>query len=141
LNRARDISGNLIYVGGPGDYTTLKGEMDGTAGRFRGLEEPDASTDVSRIETLLGVTIGIVIAVAVLGVGVWWWFNRTEAKYNKAVLTQALSYIEHPNFKKNLESLSKSNADALLNQAKTIGEKAATATATAAATAATAAVK
>ncbi len=123
LDRSRDISGNMIYVGGPGGYTTLKSELDGTvAGRMAGLEEPDVSTDVSRIETIMAITFGIVLSVAVIGVAVWWWFNRSEAKYNKNILVQALSYV--PDLKSITESAKKGYAKNMLTAATAAAEAA-----------------
>lgn len=94
LDQSRDIQGNKIYVGGPGEYRTLKDELENAANPIRGLEEPDASADVSKIESILAVGIGVVIGVAVLGVATWYWFKWSEMKYEKSSIQYATAKLK-----------------------------------------------
>jgi hypothetical protein len=83
LDRTRDISGNLIYVGGKqrkGD-STLDSELEKAADFSGGFEEPQATVQGSDIETILGIVLGVVIGIVVAAFVVVWVFRTTETNY------------------------------------------------------------
>ncbi len=82
LNAARDISGNLIYVGGPGDYDTLEKQLSDAANVSKEFGEPEVTTDVSRIETILAITVGVLVGVFLISLIVYFVFMKTEKGYS-----------------------------------------------------------
>ncbi len=83
LDRTRDISGNIIYVGGKerkGD-TTLDKELEKAADFSGGFEEPTATVQGSDLETILGIVLGVVIGIIVAAFVVVWVFRKTETNY------------------------------------------------------------
>ena len=81
LDRTRDISGNLIYVGGKerkGD-SSLEDELEGNATYDESKTKP--TIDGSDIETILGIVLGAVIGIVVIAFVVVWVFRKTETNY------------------------------------------------------------
>ena len=87
LDQRRDISGNLIYVGGKerrGD-TSLDKELARAADMSGGFEEPTATIQGSDIETILGIVLGVVIGIVVVAFLVVGVFRKTETHYTKVL--------------------------------------------------------
>lgn len=83
LDQKRDISGNLIYVGGKelrGD-TSLDKELEAAADFSNGFKEPTGTIQGSDIETILGIVLGVVVGIVVIAFLVVWVFRTTETNY------------------------------------------------------------
>ncbi len=84
LDQKRDISGNMIYVGGKelrGD-TTLDKELQNAAEFQKGeIPTPSGAIQGSDIETILGLVLGVVVAIVVIAFLVVWVFRKTETRY------------------------------------------------------------
>jgi hypothetical protein len=94
LNRTRDIKGSKVFVGGPGEYRSLKDELDAADNATNGLQESAASTDVSSIETTLAIVLGVVIGVMLFSMIAWFWFKRTEKKFSINIVRTAYSKVK-----------------------------------------------
>lgn len=107
LDRSRDIKGSKVFVGGPGQYRTLKDELSAADNAMKGLEEPDATTDVSRIETILAIVLGVLLGVVFFSVIAWFWFTKSESKYKKNSLLYAVSRLKEDLTDTNMETVKK----------------------------------
>jgi hypothetical protein len=124
LNRTRDIKGSKVFVGGPGQYRTLKEELEAADTALNGLGEPAASTDVSRIESVLAIVLGVLLGLVIFGIIVWWWLGRTEKKFKiNSILTSISRLKEDITDSSNLDKLKTASAELQ----KKIGATAATA--------------
>ncbi len=94
LDSARDISGNLVYVGGPGKYSTLKNELEMAADLRSEFEEAEATADVSRIETILAIVVGVLVGLFITSLIVYYVFIKTESGYSKMSLLYAVARLK-----------------------------------------------
>ncbi len=81
LDMTRDIKGDTLYVGGPGQYKTLKDELASAADPTLGIGEPEASFDVSRVESILAIVLGVLLGIVIISFIAWYVFKWTTAHY------------------------------------------------------------
>ncbi len=95
LDTIRDIRGDKVYVGGPGRYKTLKKELEDAADMSKGLEDPEGGADVSKIETILGIILGIVIGLFLISLIAYYVFKYTESRYLKLSVLYAVARLKN----------------------------------------------
>jgi hypothetical protein len=93
LNQSEDIKGSQVYVGGPGKYKTLKDELQDAADLSKMLEGPEATADVSRIETILAIVLGVLLGVFLIAVVIWWGL-RKEGGYTRMSLLWSVAKLK-----------------------------------------------
>jgi hypothetical protein len=93
LDMTRDISGNMVYVGGPGKYKTLRNELQDAADFSKGLEDPEATTDVSKVETALAIVIGVLSGIVLIAFVLWWVFKK-DGGYTKTMAMFAKAHLK-----------------------------------------------
>jgi hypothetical protein len=94
LNVSRDIKGDRIYVGGPGQYTTLQDELAGAADPTLGIGEPEGTFDVSRVESILAIVLGAIVGIVIISLIAWHVF-KGEANYTRLSLLYATSRLKN----------------------------------------------
>lgn len=75
---AGDIKGDKVYVGGPGTYRSLEEELKTGGDPTGALTVPDASFDVSRVESILAITIGVIVGIVVVSLIGWGVFRMSK---------------------------------------------------------------
>lgn len=75
---AGDIKGDKVYVGGPGTYRSLEEELKTGGDPTGALTAPDASFDVSRVESILAITIGVIVGIVVVSLIGWGVFRMSK---------------------------------------------------------------
>jgi len=90
---AGDIKGDKVYVGGPGTYRSLEEELKRGGDPTGELGVPDASFDVSRVESILAITIGVIVGIVVVSLIAWGVF-RTSKRYLAMVRLYDLAKIK-----------------------------------------------
>jgi hypothetical protein len=97
LDQKRDISGNMIYVGGNelrGD-TTLDKELQDAAKFQEGeIPTPSGAIQSSDIETILGIVLGVVVGIVVIAFLVVWLLRKTETRYLKTLKNYSTAGFE-----------------------------------------------
>ncbi len=93
LDQSRDIMGSKVYVGGPGPDRSLKDELQNAADLSKMLGGPEATADVSRIETILAIVLGVALGAFLIAVIVWWAF-RKEGGYSKMSLLWSVAKLK-----------------------------------------------
>ena len=88
LDVTRDIKRNgnkeMVYVGGPGNYKTLRNELQDAADFSKSLEDPEATMDISKLETILAIVFGVLIGIVFIAI-ILWFFLKKDGGYLKKI--------------------------------------------------------
>lgn len=106
---AGDIKGDKVYVGGPGTYRSLEEQLKTGEDPTGALATPDASFDVSRVESILAITIGIIVGIVVVSLIAWGVFKMSKRYQAMAQLYKLAKLKEDTSISSAIESAIKSS--------------------------------